>query len=85
MAGYGDYEKVDGDFYGRLGANVKFNENWGLNGDVKLGRQRLGRGAPELPPVRRLHHPEDRHPQQVCLSPSFVVAADQRLVTADER
>ena len=36
MAGYGDYEKADGDFYGRLGANVKFNENWGLNGDVKF-------------------------------------------------
>ncbi|MBX3712151.1 MAG: Ax21 family protein [Lysobacter sp.] len=36
MAGYEDYERFDGDFYGRLGANVKFNENWGLNGDVKF-------------------------------------------------
>lgn len=36
MAGYEDYEQFDGDFYGRLGATVKFNENWGLNGDVKF-------------------------------------------------
>lgn len=36
MAGYEDYEQFDGDFYGRLGANVKFNENWGMNGDVKF-------------------------------------------------
>lgn len=36
MAGYQDYEQVDGDFYGRLGAQVKFNENWGLSGDVKF-------------------------------------------------
>lgn len=36
MAGYEDYERSDGDFYGRLGANVKFNENWGINGDVKF-------------------------------------------------
>jgi Ax21 family sulfation-dependent quorum factor len=36
FAGYQDYEQVDGDYYGRLGANVKFNENWGLNGDVKF-------------------------------------------------
>jgi Ax21 family sulfation-dependent quorum factor len=36
FAGYEDYEQVDGDYYGRLGANVKFNENWGLNGDVKF-------------------------------------------------
>jgi Ax21 family sulfation-dependent quorum factor len=36
MAGYEDFEQLDGDFYGRLGAQVKFNENWGLNGDVKF-------------------------------------------------
>ncbi len=36
FAGYQDYEQVDGDVYGRLGANVKFNDNWGLNGDVKF-------------------------------------------------
>lgn len=36
LAGYEDYEDIDGDFYARLGANVKFNENWGLNGDVKF-------------------------------------------------
>lgn len=36
MAGYEDYKDLDGDYYGRLGVNVKFNENWGLNGDVKF-------------------------------------------------
>ena len=36
FAGYQDYEQVDGDFYGRVGALVKFNDNWGLNGDVKF-------------------------------------------------
>lgn len=41
MAGYEDYEdnglaEIDGDFYGRLGAQVKFNQNWGLSGDVKF-------------------------------------------------
>ncbi len=36
FAGYEDYEEFDGDFYGRLGATVKFNQNWGLNGDVKF-------------------------------------------------
>lgn len=36
MAGYEDYEQLDGDFYGRVGALVKFNENWGVNGDVKF-------------------------------------------------
>lgn len=36
MAGYEDYKKLDGNFYGRLGANVKFNDTWGLNGDVKF-------------------------------------------------
>lgn len=36
LAGYEDGDQVDGDFYGRLGATVKFNPNWGLNGDVKF-------------------------------------------------
>ena len=39
MSGYLDYEDGDaysGDFYGRLGAQVKFNQNWGINGDVKI-------------------------------------------------
>ena len=36
MAGYEDYKKLDGNFYGRVGANVKFNDTWGLNGDVKF-------------------------------------------------
>jgi Ax21 family sulfation-dependent quorum factor len=36
MAGYEDFEQLDGDFYGRVGALVKFNENWGVNGDVKF-------------------------------------------------
>ncbi len=41
MAGYEDYQKshgieIDGDFYGRLGAQVKFNQNWGVSTDVKF-------------------------------------------------
>jgi Ax21 family sulfation-dependent quorum factor len=36
FAGYEDYEDFDGDFYGRVGATVKFNDNWSLNGDVKI-------------------------------------------------
>lgn len=37
LVGYEDYDGgIDGDFYGRLGANVAFNANWGLNGDVKF-------------------------------------------------
>lgn len=36
LAGYQDSDRFDGDFYGRLGATVKFNRNWGLNGDVKF-------------------------------------------------
>jgi Ax21 family sulfation-dependent quorum factor len=35
-AGYEDFELADGEFYGRLGAQVKFNPNWGLAGDVKI-------------------------------------------------
>jgi Ax21 family sulfation-dependent quorum factor len=36
FAGYEDFEQSSGDFYGRLGANLKFNSNWALNGDVKF-------------------------------------------------
>lgn len=36
MAGYEDGSDYDGDFYGRLGAQVKFNPNWGITGDVKF-------------------------------------------------
>lgn len=36
LAGYEDGDEYDSDFYGRLGAQVKFNQNWGINGDVKF-------------------------------------------------
>jgi len=37
LAGYEDYDQgVDGEFYGRVGAQVKFNQMWGLNGEVKF-------------------------------------------------
>ncbi|MGO4221653.1 diffusible signal factor-reguated Ax21 family protein [Lysobacter sp. TAF61] len=36
LAGYEDYEHADGEFYGRLGAQVKFNQTWGVNGEVKF-------------------------------------------------
>ena len=41
MAGFEDGEAIgggdrDGEFYGRLGAQVKFNPMWGINGDVKF-------------------------------------------------
>jgi Ax21 family sulfation-dependent quorum factor len=36
LAGYEDGDQFDGDFYGRLGAQVKFNQNWGVTGDVKF-------------------------------------------------
>ena len=36
LAGYEDGDEFDGDFYGRFGAQWKFNRNWGLNADVKL-------------------------------------------------
>ncbi|SJZ99351.1 diffusible signal factor-reguated Ax21 faimly protein [Novilysobacter spongiicola] len=37
LAGYADGgSDYDGDFYGRLGAQVKFNPMWGLSGDVKF-------------------------------------------------
>ncbi len=36
LAGYEDSKDFNGDFYGRIGAQVKFNPNWGLSGDVKF-------------------------------------------------
>ena len=36
MAGYGDLGVGNGEFYVRLGAQVKFSERWGIAGDVKL-------------------------------------------------
>lgn len=36
LAGYEKAEDFDGDFYGRVGAQVKFNPTWGLNGEVKF-------------------------------------------------
>jgi hypothetical protein len=36
LAGYEDGDAFDGDFYGRLGAQVKFTPNWGVAGDVKF-------------------------------------------------
>jgi len=35
LAGYEDYDRADGEFYARLGAQVKLNETWGVNGEVK--------------------------------------------------
>ncbi|MCL6619139.1 diffusible signal factor-reguated Ax21 faimly protein [Thermomonas hydrothermalis] len=34
--GYMDTNKTSGEAFGRLGANVMFNQNWGLNADVRL-------------------------------------------------
>jgi len=36
FAGYEDGDEFDGDFYGRVGADVKFNPTWSLTGDVKF-------------------------------------------------
>ncbi|WP_374012811.1 Ax21 family protein [Pseudoxanthomonas koreensis] len=36
MAGYEDGDAYDGEFYGRLGAQVKFSPSWGVSGDVKF-------------------------------------------------
>lgn len=36
LAGYQDVDNIDTDFYGRVGAQVKFNQNWGVSGDVKF-------------------------------------------------
>lgn len=43
FAGYEDYNKKrginpEGQFYGRLGGQVKLNQNWGINGDIKMNR-----------------------------------------------
>ncbi|GHH54303.1 MULTISPECIES: OmpO family porin [Gammaproteobacteria] len=43
LAGYEDYSKKhgvnpDGEFYGRLGGQVKLNQNWGINGDIKMAK-----------------------------------------------
>lgn len=36
MLGYGDLGVGNGEFYARLGAQVRFSERWGIAGDVKL-------------------------------------------------
>ena len=36
LAGYEDGDEYDGEFYGRLGGQVKFNQSWGVSGDVKF-------------------------------------------------
>lgn len=36
LAGYEDGDLYDGEFYGRVGAQMKFNPNWGVSGDVKF-------------------------------------------------
>ena len=36
VAGFEDFEESDSDFYGKVGAQVKFNQNWGISGDVKF-------------------------------------------------
>lgn len=36
LAGYGDLDVGDGEFYGRVGAQAKFGEHFGLAGDVKF-------------------------------------------------
>ncbi|HSD17392.1 MAG TPA: diffusible signal factor-reguated Ax21 family protein [Thermomonas sp.] len=36
MAGYEDGNDYDGEAYGRLGGQVKFNANWGVAADVKF-------------------------------------------------
>lgn len=36
LVGYQDGNQYSGDAYGRLGATVKFNRNWGINADVRI-------------------------------------------------
>lgn len=36
FAGYEDFGNDADDFYGRVGAQVKFNPRWGISGDVKF-------------------------------------------------
>lgn len=38
LAGYEDGKDYDGDFYGKLGAQVKFNQSWGLAANVKFAQ-----------------------------------------------
>ncbi|WP_240096594.1 diffusible signal factor-reguated Ax21 faimly protein [Thermomonas flagellata] len=38
LLGYEDGHKISGEVYGRLGAQVKFNPNWGVAADVKLAK-----------------------------------------------
>ena len=38
MLGYEDGQDYSGSAYGRLGAQVKFNQNWGVAADVKLAK-----------------------------------------------
>ena len=38
LAGYQNGRRLDGDFYGRVGAQVKFTPNWGVSGDVKFAK-----------------------------------------------
>src|SRR5688572_16812180 len=36
LAGWEDFERIDGEFYGKLGAQAKFNPTWGVTGEVKF-------------------------------------------------
>lgn len=36
VVGVEDYERSDNDFYGKVGAQVRFSPNWGISGDVKF-------------------------------------------------
>lgn len=36
LAGYVDGDDVDGEFYGKLGGQFKFNQTWGLVGEVTV-------------------------------------------------
>jgi len=36
LAGYEDGSDFDGDFYGRLGTQIKFNPHWSASGEVKF-------------------------------------------------
>ena len=36
LGGYEDGKNVNGEFYGKLGGQVKFSKNWGLVGEAKM-------------------------------------------------
>jgi Ax21 family sulfation-dependent quorum factor len=36
LAGWEDFERIDGEFYAKLGAQAKFNQTWGVAGEVKF-------------------------------------------------